>query len=345
MSCNPWSEPLREPHPLSVGRPMTLISTLENPAPKGAIEEHIRAVDGVRLRTARWAPPSPIGTIVLLGGRGEFIEKYFEVVGELLTRGFAVAAMDWRGQGGSDRALHNTHKGHVEDFSQFEYDLDALVREVLERECPRPWIGLSHSMGAAVLLGAAGSRRCPFAGLALTSPMVAVRGVNHHGGVRVVVAALEALGMGGAFAPGSGRENQWLASFEGNVFTSDEGRFARVANLVAECRDLRLGGPTIGWTHAAFRHMSRLDHPGFPRTALPPTLIVAAGADRVIDTSATIRLASRLGVARLVVIEGAQHEILIERDVLRAKFWTAFDRFVADTVSKPSRPEMTPGET
>jgi lysophospholipase len=324
---------------------MPLISTPENLAPPGAIEEHIRAADGVRLRTARWAPSSPVGTVVLLGGRGEFIEKYFEVVGELLARGFAVAAMDWRGQGGSDRPLRHTHKGHVDDFSQFESDLDALVTKVLERECPRPWIGLSHSMGAAVLLGAAGSGRCPFERLALTSPMIAVKGVNHRGRVRVIVAALNGLGLGGAFAPGGGGENQWLASFAGNAFTSDEGRFARVANLVAACPDLRLGGPTIGWTHAAFRHMRRLDHSRFPRTPLPPILIVAAGADRVTDTPATLRLASRLGVDRTVVIEGAEHEILIERDDLRAKFWAAFDHFVAGSAPKSSQPEMTTGAT
>src|SRR5208282_2012306 len=106
--------------------------------------------------------------------------------------------------------------------------------------------------------------------------------------------------------------------FKGNVFTSDEARFARVAQLVAACPELRLGAPTIGWTHAAFRHMSRLNHSRFPRMALPPILIVAAGADRVTDTFATRRLASRLGMARMVVIEGAQHEILIERDAVRA---------------------------
>jgi lysophospholipase len=84
---------------------MTLTSTPDNPAPPGAVEEDISAADGVRLRTARWTPSSAIGTVVVLGGRGEFIEKYFEVISELLARGFAVATMDWRGQGGSERSL------------------------------------------------------------------------------------------------------------------------------------------------------------------------------------------------------------------------------------------------
>ena len=131
-----------------------------------------------------------------------------------------------------------------------------------------------------------------------------------------------------------------LASLEGNVFTSDEGRFARIARLVAACPDLRLGGPTIGWTHAAFRQMSRLDNSRFPRSKLNSILIVAAGADRVTDTSATIRLASRLGAA-LAVIDGAPHEILIERAVLRAKFCAAFE-FVAGSGSNPSLLQWRP---
>ncbi len=39
------------------------------------------------------------------------IEKYFEVVSELRERGFAVAVLDWRGQGGSARALPIRAKG------------------------------------------------------------------------------------------------------------------------------------------------------------------------------------------------------------------------------------------
>ena len=44
-----------------------------------------------------------VGTVCLFQGRAECIERYFEVVNDLRRRGFAVATIDWRGQGGSDR--------------------------------------------------------------------------------------------------------------------------------------------------------------------------------------------------------------------------------------------------
>ncbi len=308
---------------------MTLASTVENPAPPGAVEEDIRAADGVRLRAARWTPPSiRRGTVAILGGRGEFIEKYFEVVGDLLSRGFAAAIMDWRGQGGSDRPLRNPRKGHVDDFSHFERDLEAFVTSVLVPHCPRPWYGLCHSMGAAILLMVDEAGRCPFERLVLTSPMTAVRGIDHRGAARFLLEALDAVGMGGAFIPGEGSGNLWSAPFAGNVFTTDPVRYARIAKLVQAVPHLCLGGPTIGWAHAAFRIMKRFDEPNFPRRASTPALIIASGADRVADTAAAESFAARLRAGRVVVIEGAEHEILIERDVFRRQFWAAFDQFV-----------------
>jgi lysophospholipase len=315
---------------------MTLTSTLDNPAPPHGVEEHIRAADGVRLRTARWAANSePRGTVAVLGGRGEFIEKYFEVVEDLLARGFAVATMDWRGQGGSERPLPNARKGHVDDFSLFERDLEAFVASILAAHCPQPWFGLCHSMGATVLLVAAEAGRCPFERLVLTSPMIAVKGVDHRGSARFLVEALDVFGMGGAFAPRAGSDTLWLAPFKGNVLTSDDRRFARIAQVVAVAPDLRLGGPTIGWVHAAFRVMTRFEEANFPRGIVTPILIVASGVDRVVDTAATERFASRLRAGRIVVIEGAEHEILVERDVFRGQFWAAFDQFVPGSSANP----------
>ena len=66
------------------------------------------------MRFARFEPPAGRkGTLCVFPGRAEFIEKYFEVVRDARARGFAVAILDWRGQGLSERALANARKGHV----------------------------------------------------------------------------------------------------------------------------------------------------------------------------------------------------------------------------------------
>ncbi|HEX5665677.1 MAG TPA: alpha/beta hydrolase, partial [Hyphomicrobium sp.] len=112
---------------------MQLVSIARNPAPTGAITGLMIAEDGAGLRYARWpATRGPRrGTVVIAPGRGEFIEKYFEVVAELRRRGFAVAVMDWRGQGGSDRLLDHPRKGHVEDFAEYDRDLRQFMKEIV----------------------------------------------------------------------------------------------------------------------------------------------------------------------------------------------------------------------
>src|SRR5208337_2529157 len=149
--------------------------------------------------------------------------------------------------------------------------------------------------------------------LVLTSPMIALKGIDHRGPLRFLLEALDAVGMGAAFIPGEGSGNSWSARF---------------AKLVEAAPQLCLGGPTVGWAHAAFRLMKRFDEPNFPRRIRTPTLIIASGADRVTDAAAAESFAARLGVGRIIVVEGAEHEILIERDVFRRQFWAAFDKFV-----------------
>lgn len=80
--------------------PLDLASLPDNPAPPGAIVTRIKTTEGMALRVARWpAGAPPRGTSAVLPDYAECIEIYFEVVRELLERGFAVAVMDWRGQG------------------------------------------------------------------------------------------------------------------------------------------------------------------------------------------------------------------------------------------------------
>ncbi len=96
---------------------MKLFGVEDNQPPPDAVVGVVATADGVKLRYARW--PSrrrALGTVCLLEGRSESIERYYETITDLRRRGFVVATFDWRGQGGSDRRLHNRGKGHVELF-------------------------------------------------------------------------------------------------------------------------------------------------------------------------------------------------------------------------------------
>src|SRR6201996_8641290 len=118
---------------------MNLISIPANPVPEGAVTGTLKTPDGVSLRFARWLPPAGRrGTVCILQGRGEFIEKYFETVRDLRARGFAVATLDWRGQGLSERALANRQKGYVRSFSDYGVDLDTFIHQVVLPDCPPP---------------------------------------------------------------------------------------------------------------------------------------------------------------------------------------------------------------
>ena len=152
---------------------MTLFPTPRNPVPEGAVSGEITTADGVRLRFARFAPQAPLrGTVALLTGRTEFIEKYFEVVRDLQVRGFCVAVLDWRGQGGSQRLTGNPRKGHVRRFSDYLADLDAFAKQVLLPDCPAPHFGLAHSMAGTILLEAVVAGRRWFDRMVLCAPML-----------------------------------------------------------------------------------------------------------------------------------------------------------------------------
>src|SRR5437016_13819891 len=135
---------------------MTLVSIPANPVPDDVVTGTLNTPDGVALRFARWAPPQGRkGTVCLFQGRSEFIEKYFETVRDLRARGFAVAALDWRGQGLSERALADPRKSYVRDFAEYDADLETFMREIVLPDCPPPLFALGHSTGANILIRAA----------------------------------------------------------------------------------------------------------------------------------------------------------------------------------------------
>ncbi|HML13351.1 MAG TPA: alpha/beta hydrolase [Xanthobacteraceae bacterium] len=308
---------------------MDLVSTPANPAPEGVTVGMLRTPDGVGIRFARWEPPpGRKGTLCVFPGRAEFIEKYFEVVSDARERGFAVAMIDWRGQGLSQRMLGDRNKGYVRSFADYDTDLETFVKEIVLPDCPPPLFALGHSMGGVVLLRAAHRGRRWFDRMVLSAPMIALAGRAASRGAKITARTLRYLGLGGAYVPGGGATPVAARPFIGNPVTSDPVRYERTAAIVEAEPELGLAAPTVAWVDAAFRAMAELAEPRYPTSIRQPLLILAAGQDDLVSTPAIGEFAQRLRAGAHLVISGSRHEILMERDRFRLQFWAAFDAFV-----------------
>lgn len=313
---------------------MELVSTADNPIPAGAIIGGFAGQGGVPIRYARWQPEGERlrGTVCLFPGRGEFIEKYFETVGDLRRRGFAVAIMDWRGQGGSGRLLPNPRKGFVDSFDDYDEDLARFMTRIVLPDCPPPYFALAHSMGANILLRAARSRMVWFERLVLVSPLILLKeGFFPQGVIYRLTEFLTFLGFGGSYLPLGGDTPLDTRPFKWSRHTSDPVRHARNGGVCEQAPALALGSATIQWVYAACQSMAELAVPDFPQKVALPILILGGTRDSLVSIRAMEQLAREVRIGSFLMIPGARHEILMERDVFREQFWAAFDAFVPGT--------------
>lgn len=304
-----------------------------NPAPEGARVGMFETEDGVRLRYALWpkSDGAPKGTICLLHGRTEFIEKYFETIADFRKRGFAVATFDWRGQGGSDRLIGNPNLGYVDQFEDYWTDLKSFHTQILLPDCPPPFNLVAHSMGGLIALMAGARDRLMFDRMFLSAPMLSIPGMPMSmTGIATLAEGLSFAGLGRLPMARRGDRIPTAERFPGNPLTSDIGRYMRMVETLRARPDLAVGAPTIKWTAAAFRAMARAAHPDFPGRVRVPVLMLAAARDEVVSTPAIEHLGLSMRTGRHAVIPAARHEMFQENDDIRAQLFAAFDAFITE---------------
>ena len=292
----------------------------------------LRVVDvaGVAIRLALAPAPETASarSLILLGGRTEFVEKYEPAIADLRALGFHVATLDWRGQGASGRLLADQVRGHAVDFADFQKDLDALIGFATDR-LPLPWYGFAHSMGALIMTERLVREPLRFAKVVLSAPFYGLSASplqQRFGGPAVRIA--RALGLGGRMLPGQPVGPAAPEQMRPDVLTSDPERFEAYRELCREMPERLIGGVTIGWVAAALDAIDRLERPGVLEAVSTPVLIFEAGNERVVDATGAARVAARLPHARLVDFPGAEHEILWERDATRNRALAAIDDFL-----------------
>jgi alpha-beta hydrolase superfamily lysophospholipase len=112
-------------------------------------EGKLRAQDGFSVYWKAWIPEAePKAVIHLIHGYGEHVNRYGNLVNELVPAGYAIFGTDHRGHGQSDG-----RRGHVDNFQDFIDDERQFSNEVIKPALPGiPYVLIGHSMGSLIAM-------------------------------------------------------------------------------------------------------------------------------------------------------------------------------------------------
>ncbi|RWR09400.1 alpha/beta hydrolase [Sinirhodobacter populi] len=292
--------------------------------PDGGRAFWVTTADGLRLRVGHWPGAdkgADRGTVFLLPGRSEYVEKYGPAATEFAARGYGLIMIDWRGQGLSPRLHADPARGHLLRFGDFQRDLDALLAQGAALDLPRPWFVLSHSMGGAIALRRL-TEAHPFRACAFSAPMW---GVGVPRWLRPWAPQLARWLRGGrlseAYVRGTTAETYVLhAPFEDNMLTTDARMWAWLVDQAGAEPRLALGGPSYQWAAESILECQALT--ALPSPALP-CLTVIGSNERIINTRPVHERMARWPGGRLLVVEGGEHEVMMETPARRKQFYDA----------------------
>lgn len=286
--------------------------------PEGGRAEWLRPPDGRRIRVGIWAEGSK-GTVLILPGRTEYAEKYGRAAADFAARGYASVAVDWRGQGMADRALADPMVGHVQQFAEYQRDLDTVMARVGTLGLPEPLFLVAHSMGGCIGLRGL-MRGLPVRAAAFSAPMWGISMAAWMRPVAQVIAQMSVwTRQAHRYAPTTGGKSYLLANpFQDNVLTTDPDMWDYMKRQTAAEPAFGLGGPSLGWLHAALAECADLSTLPSPDV----TTICALGtAEKVVDVAPIHLRMARWPKGRLDLYAGAEHEVMMEAPAHRGRFF------------------------
>lgn len=283
--------------------------------PESGTAHWLTTSDGVRIRLAHWRADAEKGTVLLFPGRTEYVEKYGRTAEAFASRGYAMLAIDWRGQGLADRLIKDRDAGFVDRFGDYQHDVAAVMSAAEKLDLPKPYFLVAHSMGGAIGLRAVMSG-LPVNAAVFSAPMW---GIQMAALMRPTAWALswasKKAGLGHKLTPSTKAKTYVLAEpFEGNTLTHDSDMYLYMQEQMRRYPDMALGGPSMHWLHEALGELKKITAQPAPDL---PCLTFLGDQEQIVDPAAIKSRMAGWQDGELVMIKGAEHEVLMELPEIR----------------------------
>lgn len=287
----------------------------------------LKTNDDVRIRMGVWAPEARKGTVMIFCGRTEYVEKYGIPAGDLVARGYAAVAIDWRGQGLADRLLDDRNVGHVIAFPDYQRDVNAVVNGLRALGLPEPYYLIGHSMGGCIGLRAL-YEALPVTAAAFTGPMW---GISMSPYLRPIAwllgRVMPAVGRGHTLPPGTVTDPYvFAAPFDDNMLTRDREMWDMMHDQLKAHPDLSLGGPSYTWLREALIETLALSERPAPDM---PCITFLGTNERIVHTRRVHQRMADWTKGELHMIENGEHEVMMEGPAMRDRLFDTMTAFFA----------------
>jgi len=279
-------------------------------------EGTFEGAEGVKIHYRTLNSPSAQNCLVILPGRTEPIEKYAEVVYDLLQtqtgKNMDYYLMDHRGQGQSGRMAAPSDMGHVDKFENYVKDVETFVKlQNLDKRCEHKFL-LAHSMGAGIATAVLLKNPKAFDKVVLGSPMLKIQTKPYsYTTARAIVQGMVMAGKGSKFAVGQKPFNG-AAKFEDNTFTTSPERFKMAMGMFNAYPQTKVGGVSSRWILEVMKGTNPLRSRYHEIST--PMIVINAGIESYSEPSEMAELCKQAANCKHVFLKSSKHEVFMDRD-------------------------------
>jgi lysophospholipase len=287
----------------------------------------LKTPDGKTLRVGHWQAPSSSQPVVLVQGRGNYIE-HFEELAQLLTeQGFNVWTFDFRGQGGSSRNGFDPMVSHVEYFDDYTKDLKVFFDQVV-KEKNVPVIALS--MGAAITLRFIHDYPGYINKLIALSPMIRINTAPYPYYLSKILAYLMVwVGKKNDYTLGSGPYNFKDCEKDYDpVKFGDQNKWNRLCEFSKHYPQLMVGGPSWQWLKEAFASSEDLLEKNYVEKINIPLLVIHPENDYRIGSDSQRQFCLLAPDCKLKTYPKIPHDLILSTPEEFKKIWMDIFNFL-----------------